>query len=162
MATMTLDKITPCLWFDKDGEKAARFYCSLFDDSEILHVSYYGEAGPGPEGEVLTVEFRLAGQTFMALNGGPHYTPSPAVSFSVGCQDQAEVDRLWDTILEHGGQVQECGWITDPFGFSWQIVPIELGEMLKDPDRERATRVMKALLGMVKLDLAELRRAYQG
>ena len=162
MATITLDKITPCLWFDQDGEKAARFYCSLFDDSEILNISYYSEAGPRPAGEVLTVEFRLAGQTFMALNGGPHYRPSPAMSFFVSCENQAEVDRLWETILEQGGEVQQCGWITDPFGFSWQIVPVELGQMLQDPDPQRATRVMKAMLKMVKLDLAELRRAYEG
>lgn len=150
--------ITPCLWFDGKAEEAMNFYRSIFPDTEVLEVRRYGASGPGPEGSVLSVSFRLQGQEFMGLNGGPHYSFTPAVSFFVTCDTQAEVDRFWEKLLE-GGQPNRCGWLTDKFGLAWQIVPKRLGELLQDPDRAKANRVMQAMLKMDKLDIAGLDRA---
>ena len=151
-------KIATCLWFDDNAEEAVNFYISLFADSKIVSVTRYGKAGPGPEGSVLTVAFELAGREFMALNGGPHFRFNEAISIFVQCDTQAEIDRLWDRLLE-GGEAQQCGWLKDRFGLSWQIVPSALDRMLRDP--ERSDRVMQALLQMVKLDIAQLEQAYR-
>ena len=149
---------TPCLWFDTEGEEAARFYTSVFPNSRIVEVARYGEAGPREEGTVMVVSFELDGQAFTALNGGPEFKFSEAVSFQVECADQAEVDRYWETLSE-GGEQGPCGWLKDRYGLSWQIVPTRLNELLRDPDRERAQRVMKAMLGMGKLEIAGLEAA---
>jgi predicted 3-demethylubiquinone-9 3-methyltransferase (glyoxalase superfamily) len=154
-----MQKITPCLWFDDQADEAARFYASVFRNSRIGKVSHYGEAGPRPKGTVLTVEFQLDGQDFLALNGGPEFKFTEAVSFIVSCETQEEVDRLWDKLSEGGEKVQ-CGWLKDKFGLSWQIVPTVLGKMLSDPDPVRADRVMQAMLGMKKLDIRGLEEAY--
>jgi predicted 3-demethylubiquinone-9 3-methyltransferase (glyoxalase superfamily) len=160
-----MSKISPCLWFDDQAEAAANFYVAVFRDcgqqTAIGTTMYYNDAGPRPKGTVLTVSFTLADQEFIALNGGPHFTFSPAISMFVKCADQAEVDRFWEKLLE-GGQPQQCGWLTDRFGVSWQIVPTVLGDMLQDSDPVRAARVMQAVLGMIKLDIAALKRAYDG
>jgi predicted 3-demethylubiquinone-9 3-methyltransferase (glyoxalase superfamily) len=150
-------KIGTCLWFDRNAEEAANFYVSLFAGSRIVSVTRYGKAGPGPEGSVLTVAFELAGREFVALNGGPHFRFNEAISIFVQCDTQAEIDRLWEKLLE-GGEAQQCGWLKDRFGLSWQIVPSALDRMLRDP--ERSDRVMAALMQMVKLDIAQLERAY--
>lgn len=152
-------KITPYLWFDHQAEEAATFYTSLFPESKILTVSRFPEGAPLPAGSVLSVVFQLAGQQFVALNGGPAFTFTEAVSFFVNCVDQAEVDRYWTSLLD-GGVAQQCGWLKDRYGLSWQIVPTELGAMLSDPDAARARRVTEAMLKMIKLDVAELRAAY--
>jgi len=151
-------KVTPFLWFDTEAEEAANFYVSLFANSKVGAVSRYGEAGPGPAGSAMTVEFELDGLPVTALNGGPIYKFTEAVSFSVMCEDQAEVDHLW-TKLTDGGQEGQCAWLKDRYGFSWQIVPKALPELLKDPDRARATRVMRAMMQMQKIDVAKLRQA---
>ncbi|MDQ3641010.1 MAG: VOC family protein [Actinomycetota bacterium] len=156
MATFT--KITPCLWFDAEGEEAATFYTGIFANSRILQVTRYGSAGPRPEGMVMTVSFELDGQEFIALNGGPQFTFDEAISFQVNCESQDEVNELW-TKLSDGGEEGPCGWLKDKYGLSWQIVPTGLGELLGDPDPERSQRAMKAMLGMSKIDLAELQRA---
>ena len=153
-----LTRIRPCLWFDTDGEAAANFYTSIFDNSRIVSVTRYGSAGPRPEGMVMTVDFELDGQQFIALNGGPEFTFDEAISFQVNCESQEEVDRFW-TELSDGGEEGPCGWLKDRFGVSWQIVPTVLEELVRDPDPERAQRAMKAMLGMRKLDIAELQRA---
>jgi len=153
--------ITPFLWFDDQAEEAAQLYTSIFADARILNVSRYGEAGPGTPGAVMTVEFELEGQRFIALNGGPNYTFTEAVSFSVGCETQEEVDRFWDALSE-GGEEGPCGWLKDRFGLSWQIVPSALPRLLGDPDRENANRAMHAMLGMKKLEIAEIERAAAG
>lgn len=148
-----------CLWFDTQGEEAARFYVDVFQpDAELGRVSRYGEAGPGEPGTVMTVEFTLRGQRFVALNGGPQYQFTPAVSLQVMCENQEEVDRYWSRLTE-GGQAVACGWLTDRFGFSWQVVPTVLPDLMQDPDPERAGRVAKALYQMTKIDIAELERA---
>jgi predicted 3-demethylubiquinone-9 3-methyltransferase (glyoxalase superfamily) len=158
-----MSEIALCLWFDGQAEEAAEFYVSTFRDggqvSAIGDIARYGEAGPGPKGSVLTVSFTLAGQDFIALNGGPHFTFSPAISLFVKCADQAEVDRFWEA-LSNGGATGQCGWLTDRFGVSWQVVPTALGDMLHGPDPARAARVMQALLQMTKLDVQALQRAY--
>ncbi len=155
----TLSKITPCLWFDTQGEEAAEFYTGIFENSRILQVSHYGSAGPRPEGMVLMVRFELDGQEFSALNGGPEFTFDEAISFQVSCDTQEEIDRFW-TKLSDGGEEGPCGWLKDKFGVSWQIVPAMLmNEVLADPDAQKRDRVMKAVLSMGKLDLAELQRA---
>ncbi len=154
----TLSKITPCLWFDDQGEEAATFYTGIFENSRILKVTHYGSAGPRPEGMVMTVEFELDGLEFVALNGGPEFTFDEAISFQVHCGSQEEVDRFW-TSLSDGGQEGPCGWVKDRFGVSWQIVPTVMNELISDPDPDRAQRAMKAMLGMTKLDVAELQRA---
>jgi len=156
MAVVT--RITPCLWFDDRGEEAANFYTSIFENSRILQVSHYGSAGPRPEGMVMTVNFELAGQEFIALNGGPEFTFDEAISFQVNCETQHEVDEFW-TKLSAGGEESQCGWLKDKFGVSWQIVPTMLDKLILDPDPEKAQRAMKAMLGMKKLDIAELQRA---
>ena len=154
----TLRKITPCLWFDDQGEEAATFYTGIFENSRIIDVTHYGSAGPRPEGTVMTVNFELDGQEFVALNGGPEFTFDEAISFQVNCESQEEVDRFWSQ-LGDGGQEGPCGWVKDKFGLSWQIVPTVMDELIRDPDPDRAQRAMKAMLGMSKLDIAELQRA---
>ena len=156
-----MKRIVPCLWFDTDGEAAAELYTSVFPNSKILEVSRYGEAGPRPAGTVMTVSFELNGDEFLALNGGPQYTFSEAVSFQVMCESQKEVDHYWSK-LGDGGEHGPCGWLKDRFGLSWQIVPARLGELLGDPDRERAQRAMAAMMKMGKLEIAELERAADG
>ena len=156
-----MQKITPFLWFDNQAEEAMNFYTSIFKNSRVLSVSRYGEAGPGPQGTVMSGTFQLEGQEFMALNGGPQFTFSPAISFFVNCETQAEVDDLWEKLSE-GGETEQCGWLRDKFGLSWQIVPMVLGELLNDPDAEKARRVMEAMLQMVKLDIAGLEQAASG
>ena len=151
-------KITPCLWFDTEGEEAAEFYTAVFPNSRILQVSRYGSAGPRPEGTVMTVDFELDGQRFIALNGGPDFSFTEALSFSVDCETQEEVDAYWSALSE-GGQEGPCGWLKDRFGLSWQIVPKVLVHLLKDPDREKSQRAMAAMLRMGKIEIAELERA---
>jgi predicted 3-demethylubiquinone-9 3-methyltransferase (glyoxalase superfamily) len=153
-----MPRITPSLWFDTEGEDAAEFYVSVFPNSKITHVSHYGEAGPRPAGTVLTVDFELDGQRYTAINGGPQFTFSEAISLQISCADQAEVDHYWDALSE-GGSEGPCGWLKDRYGLSWQVVPKALGELIGDPDPARATRAMKAMLGMRKLDVAALRAA---
>ncbi len=153
-----MPKLTPCLWFDTEGEEAAQLYTSIFPNSKIVDVSRYGSAGPRPEGTVMTVDFELDGQPFLALNGGPDFTFSEAVSFQVSCESQEEVDHYWSKLSE-GGEEGPCGWLKDRFGLSWQIVPKRLPELLSDPDRERSQRVMAAMLEMKKIDIADLERA---
>ena len=153
-----MQKLTPCLWFDTEGEEAATFYTSIFPNSRILEVAHYGSAGPRAEGTVMTVSFELNAQEFIALNGGPDFTFNEAISFEVSCESQEEVDRFWSTLSE-GGEEGPCGWLKDRFGVSWQIVPRLLDELIRDRDVEKAQRVMTAMLGMGKIDVAELRRA---
>ena len=155
----TVSKIVPCLWFDTEGEDAAKLYTSLFENSKINSVSYYTSAGPRPEGSVMTVEFELEGVPFTALNGGPEFIFSEAISFQVFCEDQAEVDHFWNGLLEGGGQESQCGWLRDRFGLSWQIVPKLFFELMADPDPAKVQRVMTAMFRMQKLDCAELQRA---
>ena len=150
--------ITPCLWFDGDADKAVDHYLSIFPNSRRLTGSEYGPDSPGEEGSTLMVGFELDGKPFMALNGGPTYHFTPAISFVVNCATQGEVDHYWDRLVE-GGEPLQCGWLTDRFGVSWQIVPDRLGELMSDPDAERAGRVMQAMLQMVKLDIAGLEAA---
>ncbi len=150
-------KIVPCLWFDGQAEEATRFYVSVFENSEILGINRIGE-----EGQVLTTSFRLRGQEFMALNGGPEFRFTEATSFFVNCESQEEVDRLWNTLTADGGEESQCGWLKDKYGLSWQIIPTALMEMIGDPDRERANRVMQAMLQMQKIDVPTLERAYAG
>jgi predicted 3-demethylubiquinone-9 3-methyltransferase (glyoxalase superfamily) len=155
-----MQKIAPCLWFDGKAEEAMKFYTSIFKNSKVGNVMRYGDAGPGQKGTVMAATFELEGQEFMALNGGPMFKFSPAISFFVKCETQEEVDDLWAKLLE-GGAPQQCGWLTDKFGVSWQIVPTILGEMLQDKDAEKAKRVMQAMLKMVKLDIKLLKQAYE-
>jgi len=154
-----IQKITPFLWFDHQAEEAAAFYASIFPNSRIIKVIRYGEAGPGPAGSAMTVEFELDGQSFVALNGGPHFKFTEAISFVVNCQTQEEVDDYWEKLSE-GGTPVECGWLKDRFGLSWQIVPTALPKLLSDPDPEKAQRVMKAMLTMKKLDISGIEQAY--
>lgn len=155
-----MQKITPFLWFDNQAEEAANFYVSIFKNSKIGAVRRYGEAGPGPKGSVMTIAFQLEGQEFVALNGGPHFKFTPAISLFVDCKDQQEVDELWEK-LSAGGRKDRCGWLQDKFGLSWQIVPKQLIEMLGDKDPAKSQSVMKAMLQMDKIDVAGLRRAYE-
>jgi predicted 3-demethylubiquinone-9 3-methyltransferase (glyoxalase superfamily) len=154
-----MPNITSCLWFDAEGEDAANFYVSVFPNSRIVNVSRYGDAGPRPAGSVMTVDFELDGRPFMALNGGPEFTFNEAVSFVVDCADQDEVDHYW-TKLSEGGEEGPCGWLKDRFGLSWQVVPAALGELASDPDPAKSQAVIKAMLGMRKLVVAELQAAY--
>jgi len=151
--------ITPCLWFDSNAEEAVNFYASIFKNSKIVSVSHYSEAGPGEPGSVLTIVFEINGQEFMALNGGPQFKFSEAISFVIYCDTQAEIDDYWQK-LTAGGQEVQCGWLTDKFGVSWQIVATITEKLLTDPDPEKVRRVFEAILKMVKLDIAELQRAY--
>jgi predicted 3-demethylubiquinone-9 3-methyltransferase (glyoxalase superfamily) len=153
-----MQKITPCLWFDTEGEDAAKLYTSLFPNSRIGKVARYGSAGPRDEGTVMTVEFELDGQQFVALNGGPDFKFNEAVSFQVSCEDQEEVDRYWSALSE-GGEEGPCGWLKDRFGLSWQIIPQALPRLLADPDPEKAQRVMACMLEVGKIEVAELEKA---
>ena len=157
---------TTCLWFDNQAEEAARFYTSIFKHSKVGDISRYGESGAAvsgrPRGSVMTVDFELAGQRFLGLNGGPEFRFSEAVSVVVNCENQQEIDDYTAKLIAGGGSQQPCGWVKDKYGFSWQITPTELGEMMQDEDPERTERVMASMLGMHKLDLAELKRAYKG
>jgi len=155
-----MHKITPFLWFDGQAEEAMNFYVSIFKNSKIGKVSRWGEAGPGPKGTVMSASFELDGQPFHALNGGPHYKFTPAISMFVSCETQAEVDELWDK-LSAGGTPSRCGWLTDKFGLSWQIIPTALGAALGNPDPAKAARAMQAMMQMVKIDIAALERAQQ-
>jgi predicted 3-demethylubiquinone-9 3-methyltransferase (glyoxalase superfamily) len=156
-----MQKITPFFWFDDQAEEAAIFYTSIFKNSKIGSISRYGEGAPGPKGKVMTATFQLAGQEFMALNGGPVFAFSPAISFFVNCETQEEVDDYWGKLSE-GGEEGQCGWLKDKYGVSWQIVPTALGELLNDKDAEKSGRVMQAMLKMGKIDVAGLKRAYAG
>ncbi len=162
---LSSQRITPFLWFDSQAEEAANFYVSVFRNSRILNLSRYGKEGQEihgrQPGSVMTVEFEIEGQKFVALNGGPIFKFSEAISFQVHCETQEEIDYFWGKLAESGGE-QQCGWLKDKYGLSWQIVPTALPKMLTDPDAERARRVTKAFLGMRKFDLEELRRAYDG
>ena len=156
-----MQKITPFLWFDGKAEEAAIFYTSIFKNAKVRDVMRYGEAGPGSKGSVMSATFEIEGQEFIALNGGPAYSFTPAISFFVKCETQQEVDDLWAK-LSAGGKTQQCGWLQDKFGLSWQIVPTVLGKLLQDKDRQKAKRVMEAMLKMVKLDIEGLHAAYDG
>jgi predicted 3-demethylubiquinone-9 3-methyltransferase (glyoxalase superfamily) len=156
-----MQKITPFLWFDGKAEEAAKFYTSVFKNSKMGQIRRFGEAGPGPKGSAMSATFELEGQEFTALNGGPQFTFTPAISFFVNCETQEEVDEFWDKLSE-GGKKNRCGWLQDKFGVSWQIVPTALGKLLSDPDPEKSSRVMKAMLQMDKLDIRGLREAYEG
>jgi predicted 3-demethylubiquinone-9 3-methyltransferase (glyoxalase superfamily) len=157
--SVSIQLITPFLWFDNQAEEAAAFYTSIFPNSKIVKVARYSEAGPGPAGSAMTVEFQLNGQTFIGLNGGPHFKFNEAVSFVVNCETQQEVDAYWEKLTAGGAEVQ-CGWIKDKFGLSWQVTPTLLGKLASDPDRKKATAVMKAMMTMTKLDTRALQAAY--
>lgn len=154
-----MQKIHPMLWFNTQAEEAAEFYISLLPNSRITNVARFGDGSPGTPGQVMTVSFELAGQEFTALNGGPEFNFTEAISLYVDCADQDEVDRLWDRLTE-GGEPSQCGWLKDRFGVSWQIIPSALGELMGDPDPERAARVTQAMLGMTKIDIEGLKRAW--
>jgi predicted 3-demethylubiquinone-9 3-methyltransferase (glyoxalase superfamily) len=154
-----MQKITPFLWFDGKAEEAMNFYISIFKNSRIVTVDRYGDAGPGPKGSVMSAVFEIEGQQFFALNGGPLFSFTPAISFLVNCETQQEVDELWDK-LSAGGATQQCGWLTDKYGLSWQIIPSILRKLLQDKDPVKSQRVMKAMLQMVKIDIAGLQRAF--
>jgi predicted 3-demethylubiquinone-9 3-methyltransferase (glyoxalase superfamily) len=156
-----MQKISPFLWFDHQAEEAMSFYVAIFKNSKAGKVTRYGDAGPGPKGSVMTASFELEGQQFTALNGGPHFRFNEAVSFVVNCETQEEVDELWAKLSE-GGQPQQCGWLKDKFGLSWQIVPSVLIKLINDPDPQKSQRVMEAMLQMTKIDIAKLRQAYAG
>ena len=155
-----MQKITPFLWFDGKAEEAMNFYISIFRNSKVVSITRYGEGGPGPKGTVMSAKFQLHGQEFMALNGGPLFTFSPAISFFVNCETQEEVDDLWEKLSE-GGEKQRCGWLRDKYGVSWQIIPSVLGEMLSDTDPEKSKRVMHAMLQMNKIDIKGLKKALE-
>lgn len=154
-------KITPCLWFDNNGEEAVSFYSSIFKDAKTLSTSYYGESVPGPKGSVLAIVFQLAGQEFMALNGGPTFKFTEAISLSVKCETQEEIDYYWEKLSE-GGEESQCGWLKDKFGLSWQVVPSMVNDWISGEDQAKSDRVMKALMPMKKLDLATLKAAAEG
>lgn len=156
-----MPKITPSLWFNDNAEEAINFYTSVFKNAKVLSVSRYTDAGPLPAGTFLTGVFQLEGQEFMAINGGPYFTFNPAISFAVDCKTQEEVDYFWDKLSE-GGATDQCGWLRDKFGVSWQIIPSILGELMQDKDRAKAARVTEAMLKMTKLDIAALKKAYDG
>ncbi len=156
-----MQKITPFLWFDSKAEEAMNFYLSIFKNSKVGRVTRYGEGGPGPKGTVMSATFQLEGQEFMALNGGPQFTFTPAISFFVNCETQQEVDELWEKLSE-SGRKERCGWLKDKYGLSWQIIPSALGKMLGDKDPEKSKRVMQAMLQMDKIDIKRLQEAYEG
>jgi predicted 3-demethylubiquinone-9 3-methyltransferase (glyoxalase superfamily) len=157
-----MQKITTFLWFDGQAEEAAELYTSLFEDSRIVKVQRYGDGGPGKPGSVMIVEYELAGQRYLALNGGPEFPFTEAMSLSVDCADQEEVDRLWSALTADGGQESQCGWLKDKFGVSWQIVPHQLMEMIGDDNTEKAQRATQAMLGMQKIDIKGIRDAFEG
>lgn len=156
---MATQKITPFLWFDNQAEQAAQFYTSIFKNSKILETSRYGDAGPGPKGSVMVVKFQIDGMEVTALNGGPRFTLSEAFSFTVSCDNQDEIDTYWSKLTAGGGQESMCGWLKDKFGFSWQIIPRQMGKLMGQSDPQKANRVMQALLQMKKLDIAKLEQA---
>ena len=156
-----MQKITPFLWYNNNAEEAMNFYTSIFPNSKIITISRYGEAGPGPKGSVMSAIFEINGQEFYALNGGPLYTFTPAVSFFVKCETQEEVDYFWEKLSE-GGTPNRCGWLTDKFGLTWQVIPAVLGSLLQGKDAEKSKRAMMAMLQMVKLDIKTLQQAYDG
>ena len=158
---MTTDGLTTCLWFDGQAEEAANYYTSIFENSKLGRVGRYTEAGPGPAGSVLAVEFELKGQKFVAVNAGPQFTFNEAVSFQIFCKDQEELDYYWSKLTD-GGAAVACGWLKDRYGVSWQVIPEGLIEMISDPDPEKASRTTEAMLAMTKLDFAALERAYAG
>jgi predicted 3-demethylubiquinone-9 3-methyltransferase (glyoxalase superfamily) len=158
---MRADGLTTCLWFDGQAEEAARYYVSIFESSRVGKVSRYTEAGPGPAGSVMTVEFELSGQKFLGLNGGPQFTFNEAISFQIFCDDQDEVDYYWGKLTE-GGEEGPCGWLKDRYGVSWQVIPAVLVDLVGDPDPEKAKRATEAMLGMTKFDIAALERAHAG
>ena len=155
-----MQKITPFLWFNDNAEEAVKFYVSIFPNSRVVNEARYGDAGPGPRGQIMTMVFELAGQRFMALNGGPQFRFTEAISLMVNVESQAELDDMWNNLLQGGGQPSQCGWLKDRYGLSWQVVPTKLGEMMADKDPERSKRVMTAMLRMSKLDLPSLEEAY--
>jgi predicted 3-demethylubiquinone-9 3-methyltransferase (glyoxalase superfamily) len=157
-----MQKITPMLWFDTEAEEAANFYVSIFKDAKMIALSYYGDTGPGAKGSVMVAEFELKGQKFSALNGGPAFKFTEAISLVVNCESQEEVDYFWEKLSAGGGQEVECGWLKDKYGLCWQVTPVKLMDYLKDDDREKADRVMTAMMKMKKIDIATLDRAYQG
>jgi predicted 3-demethylubiquinone-9 3-methyltransferase (glyoxalase superfamily) len=156
-----MQKITPFLWFDNQAEEAANLYVSIFKNSKIVTVTRYGEAGPGPKGSAMTVVFQLGGEEFIALNGGPQFKFTEAISFVVNCETQREVDEFWEK-LSKGGEESMCGWLKDKYGLSWQIVPTILGKLMSDPDPQKSKRVMEAMLKMKKIVIDDLKRAYEG
>jgi predicted 3-demethylubiquinone-9 3-methyltransferase (glyoxalase superfamily) len=159
-----MQKLTTCLWFDRNAVEAVRFYTSIFKNSKITGITHYGQAGSEasgqPKGTVMTVAFQIDGQNFLALNGGPHFTFSPAISLIVNCESQSEIDELWEKLSE-GGEKGQCAWLTDKYGMSWQIVPTALSEMIQDSNEEKSERVMKALMQMKKIDIDTLKQAYE-
>jgi len=155
-----MKRITPFLWFDGQAEQAANFYVSLFPDSRITATTRYGDAGPGPKGQVMTIAFEIGGQPFTALNGGPQFKFNESISFVVQCENQAEIDKYWSKLIEGGGKPSQCGWLKDRWGLSWQIVPEVLPKLLQDKDAEKAQRVMHAMLQMTKIEIAGLEGAY--
>ena len=157
-----MQKITPFLWFDNQAEEAMNFYVSIFKNSKVGTISRYGDAGPGPAGSVMVASFELDGMQFTALNGGPHFKFTEAISLYVNCETQDEVDYFWDKLTAGGGQPSQCGWLKDKFGLSWQIVPSALPRLLSDPDRDKANRVMQAMMQMQKIDVAKLEAAAEG
>lgn len=159
---MTDKAFTTCLWFDSNGEEAANFYTTVFKDSKIGRVSRYTEGGPRPAGEVMTIEFELNGQKFVALNGGPEFQFTEAISFQIPCDTQEEVDYYWNNLTEGGGQESVCGWLKDKYGLSWQVVPTILIDLISDPDPVKAARTTEAMMAMAKLDIAALKKAYTG
>jgi len=160
--TTTAQKITPFLWYDNQAEEAANLYCSIFKNSKVGSVVRYGDAGPGPKGTVMIVSFQLAGQEFTALNGGPRFKFTEAISFVVNCETQEEIDHFWEKLTADGGQESMCGWLKDKFGLSWQIVPTDLPQLMQSGDAKKSERVMQAILQMKKLDIAKLKEAYEG
>lgn len=161
MRSTVTEKITTCLWFATQAEEAAEFYVSVFDGSKVLNVARYGDGGPGPAGQAITVQFAIEGRTFTALNGRPAFTFNEAVSFVIDCASQEEVDRYWSALTD-GGTESQCGWLKDRYGVSWQVIPSVLGQLIGGPDPDGAQRAMQAMLGMQKLDIAALQRAYDG
>ncbi len=159
---MATEGFTTCLWFDGQAEEAAHYYVSIFKNSSIGTIGRYTEAGPGPAGSVIAVDFTANGHRFVALNGGPQFTFNESISFQIHCADQEEVDHYWAKLTENGGQPGPCGWLKDKYGVSWQVIPDGLTEMIADPDPEKAARTTRAMLGMSKLDIAALKRAYAG
>jgi predicted 3-demethylubiquinone-9 3-methyltransferase (glyoxalase superfamily) len=152
--------IAPCLWFNNNAEEAANYYVSVFKDSKVLHVDRYNDVGPDPDAPVVFIEFQINGQPFQAINGGPIFTFSEAISFAIECETQDEVDYYWNTLIQDGGEPSQCGWLKDKFGVSWQIVPAMLNRLLRDADRVRAGQAMRQMLQMSKLDIAELQAAF--
>jgi predicted 3-demethylubiquinone-9 3-methyltransferase (glyoxalase superfamily) len=157
-----MQKITPFLWFNDNAEEAMNYYVKVFKNSKIVNSSRYPEGGPGPAGKLMVATFEIEGQEFMVLNGGRHYKITPAVSFMVHCDTQEELDHYWNTLTSDGGQEVECGWLTDKFGVSWQIVPRALGKWMSDPDKTKTARVFEALMKMKKLSIPELQKAFEG